>query len=109
VDNFWAAYEYLSEHGRFESRPTESAPVPAPVPAPAPKPSTIVSTVSEALANDEFVANQFKSLGNTPAHGELSKRSLALAKAAATKQRVKMIEERGDSYARIQERKLYSA
>jgi hypothetical protein len=102
VENYWAAFEYLSEHGRFESRPVGTAPAPQ-----VHRSSGIVSTITGVLADDAAIADNFKALGNTATSGPLDKKSLAELKAAATKQRVALIEERGDSLARLQERGKY--
>jgi hypothetical protein len=99
VENYWAAFEYLSEHGRFESRPVGTAPVPQ-----ARRSSGIISTITGVLADDVETADKFKALGNTATSGPLDKKSLAELKAAATKQRVAIIEERGDTLAQIQQR-----
>jgi hypothetical protein len=103
VENYWAAYDYLAEHGRFETRPVETVSAPQ-----VRRASSIMSELSLVLADDQAIADQFKSMGNGPTSEPLNKENLAKMKAAATKQRVQMTEARGDSYARIQERK-YSA
>jgi hypothetical protein len=104
LDNFWCAYEYLSEHGRFEPRPVETAPAPA-----VRQSSGIVSEIVGVLADDQATADKFKSLGNGGTNKPLTKKSLTELKAEATKQRVAIIEERGDTLAQLQQRGKYSS